>query len=1083
MGTPLRQPLISTHSTPLDRELNNEPTPYAVAPTNKLCHPLSDDTIFPTNTKARAWVRCGVGVGCCGAGHEHQLGWWFVQDGYLGLPLGQRSNSKLMWQPIPARLEGWQGKLLSFGGRLTLVRSVLSNLPPKEYGGLGFFDINLRNRSLLNKWSWRYGQEPNSLWRKVVDAKTNSASKGLLPSPLKCRKASWVWRNIAKPLSYPNDVFTGNLRIFALAIKKEGKVSDFGRKVNGNWEWSVVLRRQLFDWEEIPRILMSLKLFVSKYLLLERLRIDSGSLFGLVWLLQKWKHLCGKPPKIVFQSDLNYKSGVSLSKIRGDALCVGKAKKQWTICFGIVKYLGEYGRSGVSFGMSMFSSGKLEDLLILWVHVPVKSSLKPLWQLAFFGIVWTLWLVRNEVIFNNKKCETMNISDLVLMRIGLWAKSKWPNAILSINDFISYPLASSIKLKISNRPAAGSWVAPPQGKLKFNVDAAVQSYVGLTGIGGLFRDHNGMTLIRFSRVVDQVDSFGAELAAILEACQIFSSSRWAKNSVLIVDSDCLRMVSWIENPSTAPPPFVEMVANCNEFCVMRSWRVSFAHRERNLEAHELAQEGIRRSQPFLWVKANDGKESFSSFWCEVVVAPVILVFAAMGFSRPFAVKLSLCCLESNILRCEDEIDSERNLVDNQPSLHYEVELVRPFVVKLNLCCLEWHDILRRGVEIANETEKLFVDNQPSLRYEVELVRPFAVKLNLCCLESNILRCEVEFGSEIACRQSVAPSLRLFVVKLRLAPQLFVDSQPPLRCEVELVLSWVQYPSLREISISGCFSGILVLESSSSDLWSQILQMFKYDMHILFFDLRNAIPKKLSQERQNLVPKEIVSRGDEISSKENIFKDDASRENCLKGDKILFQEKLSQERRNSFQGKCFQCLCFKRNYLKRDEIHFKGNVFNVYVSRETVSRETKFCFKGNYLKRDKIHFKGNVSNVYVSRETVSMETEFCFKGNYLKRDKTHFKGNVFNVYVSRETVSREKKFCFKGNCLKRDKVCFKGNCLKRDNGEHDSLRREVEIVGGPFVVKLSQELDILRREVEIQLENANWIGSELSLELV
>ncbi|KAE8702227.1 DNA-directed RNA polymerases II, IV and V subunit 3 [Hibiscus syriacus] len=79
MGTPLRQPLISTHSIPLDRELNNEPTPYAVAPTNKLCHPLSDDTIFPTNTKAskcsRAWVRCGVGVGCCGAGHEHQLGW------------------------------------------------------------------------------------------------------------------------------------------------------------------------------------------------------------------------------------------------------------------------------------------------------------------------------------------------------------------------------------------------------------------------------------------------------------------------------------------------------------------------------------------------------------------------------------------------------------------------------------------------------------------------------------------------------------------------------------------------------------------------------------------------------------------------------------------------------------------------------------------------------------------------------------------------------------------------------------------------------------------------------------------------
>ncbi|KAE8695680.1 Histidine acid phosphatase family protein isoform 2 [Hibiscus syriacus] len=91
-------------------------------------------------------------------------------------------------------------------------------------------------------------------------------------------------------------------------------------------------------------------------------------------------------------------------------------------------------------------------------------------------------------------------------------------------------------------------------------------------------------------------------------------------------------------------------------------------------------------------------------------------------SRPFAVKLSLCCLKSNILRCEVEIGSEigKLFVDNQSSLRCEVELVRPFVVELNLCCLEWHDILRRGVEIAGD--------------------PFVVKLSL---DLDILRCEVE----------------------------------------------------------------------------------------------------------------------------------------------------------------------------------------------------------------------------------------------------------------------------------------------------------------------------------------------------
>ncbi|KAE8690619.1 Ferredoxin-1 [Hibiscus syriacus] len=40
-------------------------------------------------------------------------------------------------------------------------------------------------------------------------------------------------------------------------------------------------------------------------------------------------------------------------------------------------------------------------------------------------------------------------------------------------------------------------------------------------------------------------------------------------------------------------------------------------------------------------------------------------------------------------------------------------------------------------------------------------------------------------------------------------------------------------------------------------------------------------------------------------------------------------------------------------------------------------------------------------------------------------------------------------------------------------EHDIIRREVEIVDGPFFVKLSMELDILRREVEIQSKVKPW----------
>ncbi|KAE8688881.1 Heat shock cognate 70 kDa protein [Hibiscus syriacus] len=53
-------------------------------------------------------------------------------------------------------------------------------------------------------------------------------------------------------------------------------------------------------------------------------------------------------------------------------------------------------------------------------------------------------------------------------------------------------------------------------------------------------------------------------------------------------------------------------------------------------------------------------------------------------SRPFTVKLRLCCLESNILRCEVEIDSEKLFVNRQSPLRCSC----PFAVKLSLCCLE-----------------------------------------------------------------------------------------------------------------------------------------------------------------------------------------------------------------------------------------------------------------------------------------------------------------------------------------------------------------------------------------------------------
>lgn len=52
---------------------------------------------------------------------------------YLGLPVGAKmgriENWNLVVEKVRKRLESWKTKFISFGGRLTLVKSVLGSLP------------------------------------------------------------------------------------------------------------------------------------------------------------------------------------------------------------------------------------------------------------------------------------------------------------------------------------------------------------------------------------------------------------------------------------------------------------------------------------------------------------------------------------------------------------------------------------------------------------------------------------------------------------------------------------------------------------------------------------------------------------------------------------------------------------------------------------------------------------------------------------------------------------------------------------------------------------------------------------------
>ncbi|CAN1332114.1 Putative ribonuclease H protein At1g65750 [Linum perenne] len=149
---------------------------------------------------------------------------------YLGLPLGAKGNSKGIWDPViqsvERRVQSWKAKFLSFGGRIVLLKNVLSGLPiyfmsllkaPSEVverieriqnrflwagsleinkihwidwntvktgkarGGLGVHDLKTLNLALLSKWSWRYSVEKNAWWRELLVSKCGVGRSDWIP--------------------------------------------------------------------------------------------------------------------------------------------------------------------------------------------------------------------------------------------------------------------------------------------------------------------------------------------------------------------------------------------------------------------------------------------------------------------------------------------------------------------------------------------------------------------------------------------------------------------------------------------------------------------------------------------------------------------------------------------------------------------------------------------------------------------------------------------------------------------------------------------------------------------------------------
>ncbi|KAJ0938458.1 putative reverse transcriptase zinc-binding domain-containing protein [Helianthus annuus] len=219
------------------------------------------------------------------------------------------SNWSPVIETVQNRLSSWKANSLSMGGRLTLIKSVLSSLPiyylsifkapgkvvdriealmrnflwsgteefkrihwvawekvttSKKVGGLGISRLRDVNVSLLSKWGWRFNIESDALWRRFIEF-------------IHCGRGLWSFLPVKKSLPGCWKSLVSALESTLVQGKpithwSKGKLGNGGklRFWNDLWYGDVVLKNR---WPELYKIDKNKKCLVK-----ERIGIGSNGL-------------------------------------------------------------------------------------------------------------------------------------------------------------------------------------------------------------------------------------------------------------------------------------------------------------------------------------------------------------------------------------------------------------------------------------------------------------------------------------------------------------------------------------------------------------------------------------------------------------------------------------------------------------------------------------------------------------------------------------------------------------------------------------------------------------------------------------
>lgn len=80
--------------------------------------------------------------------------------------------------------------------------------------------------------------------------------------------------------------------------------------------------------------------------------------------------------------------------------------------------------------------GLVEELLQWWSGIRFKVQMVKIWKVVPLAMLWYVWKLRNECVFNEAKPDFADLTELVKIRVALWAKSHLKELKYSVHDIV-----------------------------------------------------------------------------------------------------------------------------------------------------------------------------------------------------------------------------------------------------------------------------------------------------------------------------------------------------------------------------------------------------------------------------------------------------------------------------------------------------------------------------------------------------------------------------------------------------------------------------------------------------------------------